>query len=593
MQITEPKGENGRVHLKLTEEPSSLLKLLSDLLTEESSLKESVNFQPLTVDAGVDSLLGAMLTDGSETLMPRIFDLCQEINFQTIQQFAAKRGWNDEYLQALKNICDEIHQLDPFAHRTTVQGMLNGHTKESSDRLLGKSFQQSMEELDAAGYKPPEVVINQDPHFAEFRPSFRNGEIRQVLIGGHSTLKTGYQFNMTNVSPLGLYNAIDLAPKRQEDNADLGDLRFAVVYGKAIERVKNTGTPLKHLQGDRELSVLGVFAISQQHAWPAISGELDNLSDVTDHAFLVTPWTSSRMTKTDLIASAKFAEVSIKSSEILCSQYTGDQLLVQQILGEDHGCKVTYETACLTLRKKADKYCEFNASEVQAQLAELSNAVKENEKFLETLKNQYYALLRTVNPSYTDRGLGMKLNAKNASQLTNEPADACDVRRQHRRIQGVIRRSKRKLEAFLREFQIFEIGVDQPTLVLLKGSPCHERTKIISFLKSCCKDYVSRWCIESGFELIEYQFPLHYYGNSSDTHVRCYVVQAIVFNAYRVAQILHIGATKPPNWRPWDPRKKLCCRRFSNSDRQSFTAKGYLLSLLHEALSNYFCRALN
>jgi hypothetical protein len=550
MQTTKPKEENGRDDLKLTEEASSVLKLLNGLLKEESKLKEDVHSQPLTVDAGVDSLLGAMLTDGSEELMPKIFILCQEVNFQTIQQLAAKRGWSDEYLQALKDICEEIHQLYPFAHRTTVQGMLNGHTKENSDRLLGESFQQSMEELEAAGYKPPEVVINQDPHFAKFKPSFRNGEIRQVLIGGHTTLKTGYQFNMTNVSPLGLYNAIDLAPKRQKDNADLGDLRFAVVYGKAIERVKNSGTILKHLQGDRELSVLGVFAISQQHTWPAISGELGNFAEVTDHAFLVTPWTTSRMTKADFIASTNFADISIKSSEILCSQYTGDQPLVNSILGEDHGCKIMYETACLTLQKQADKYCDFNAAEVQAQLAQLSNTVKENENLLESLKSQYYTLLRTVNPSYTDRGLGMKLNAKNANQLTNEPADACDVRWQHRRVQGVIRRSKRKLEAFLREFQIFEIGVDQATLALLKGPPCHERTKINSFLKSCCKDYGSRWCIESGFEIIEYQFPLHYYGNSSDTHVRCYVVQAIVFNAYRVAQILHIGATKPANWRP-------------------------------------------
>jgi hypothetical protein len=266
---------------------------------------------------------------------------------------------------------------------------------------------------------------------------------------------------------------------------------------------------------------------------------------------------------------------------------------VQRVLGEDHGCKVTYETACLTLRKKADKYCDFNVAEVQKQLAQLSDVVKENGILLESLKDQYYALLRSVNPSYTDRGLGMKLNAKNASQLANEPAKACDVRRQYRRAQGAVRSAKRKLDAFLREFQIFEIGVDQSTLNLLKGSPCCERKKIINFLKSCCKDYISRWCIESGFEIIEYQFPLHYYGYSSDTHVRCYVAQAIVFNSYRVAQILHIGASKPANWRPWDPKKKLCCRRFSISDRQSFTTKGYLISLLKESLNQYFCRALN
>ena len=44
-QITEPMGINNAVHLKLTEQHSSVLKLLSDLLQEESSLKKKVNFQ--------------------------------------------------------------------------------------------------------------------------------------------------------------------------------------------------------------------------------------------------------------------------------------------------------------------------------------------------------------------------------------------------------------------------------------------------------------------------------------------------------------------------------------------------------------------
>ena len=113
-QITEPMGINDAVHLKLTEQHSSVLKLLSDLLQEESSLKKKVNFQPLTVNAGIDNILGAMITDGSEKLMPQIYAMCQEINFQTLQQFAAKRGWNDEDLQELKSLCDEIQQLHPF-----------------------------------------------------------------------------------------------------------------------------------------------------------------------------------------------------------------------------------------------------------------------------------------------------------------------------------------------------------------------------------------------------------------------------------------------------------------------------------------------
>ncbi len=102
---------------------------------------------------------------------------------------------------------------------------------------------------------------------------------------------------------------------------------------------RNAGISLNHLQGDRELSVLGVFAISQQHAWPALSGELGKFTEFTDHAFLITPWTSTRITKADLITDSNFAAISIKPSEILCSQYTGDQPLVKQILGEDLDAK--------------------------------------------------------------------------------------------------------------------------------------------------------------------------------------------------------------------------------------------------------------
>ena len=38
------------------------------------------------------------------------------------------------------------------------------------------------------------------------------------------------------------------------------------------------------------------------------------------------------------------------------------------------------------------------------------------------------------------------------------------------------------------------------------------------------------------------------------------------FNSYRVAQIKHIGATKPANWRPWEPKNKTKCRRFDAKD---------------------------
>ena len=71
-----------------------------------------------------------------------------------------KLGMPTESLDLLAIACTEISELNPFAHRTTVQGMLNHQEKESSDQLLDKSFQQCIKELDAAGYKPDEIAIN-------------------------------------------------------------------------------------------------------------------------------------------------------------------------------------------------------------------------------------------------------------------------------------------------------------------------------------------------------------------------------------------------------------------------------------------------
>ncbi len=103
----------------------------------------------------------------------------------------------------------------------------------------------------------------------------------------------------------------------------------------------------------------------------------------------------------------------------------------------------------------------------------------------------------------------------------------------------------------------------------------------------------SRWCIETGYETIEYHFPIQYQGYSSDTHLRVFTIQTIVFNSYRVAQIKHIGATKPANWRPWEPKNKTKCRRFDAKDQRSFSTKTHLLGLLKESLEAYFCRALS
>ena len=60
----------------------------------------------------------------------------------------------------LADLCREVSELRPFAHRTTVQRMLNGHKKESSDQWLNRSFQQSVQELGEAGYTPDAVAVN-------------------------------------------------------------------------------------------------------------------------------------------------------------------------------------------------------------------------------------------------------------------------------------------------------------------------------------------------------------------------------------------------------------------------------------------------
>jgi hypothetical protein len=316
------------------------------------------------------------------------------------------------------------------------------------------------------------------------------------------------------------------------------------------------------------------------------------LIEFTKNVFLVTPWSSTRKSKAEVINGENFAEVFVNTSEFLRSQYAGDQPLVQQILGKDPGCKIPVETAVLVMRKQENKYIDFDPCDVNAQLSILTNALTFQEQLEETLTEEYYELLWKINPKYTERGIGMKLNSKNDNCLTNESTKAWTIRKQICSVQGKIRRCKQKREAFLREFQIFEIGVDKSCLDLLKGLPNTARSDLICLLKSAGKDYCARWCIESGFQIMEYQFPLHYHGSSSDTHVRCFVLQAMVFNSYRIAQIKHIGVKKPPNWRPWDPKNKGCCRQFRAKDRRTFSTKSYILELLHESLNNYFCRTL-
>jgi hypothetical protein len=185
----------------------------------------------------------------------------------------------------------------------------------------------------------------------------------------------------------------------------------------------------------------------------------------------------------------------------------------------------------------------------------------------------------------------MKLNSNRAGPLANEPAEAWGTRKQYQRAKRAGKALQQKRAAFLRTFQVFEVGADAAALALLKGQACRSRAQLASMLKACCKAYNSRWCIEFGYETIDYHFPLQFRGNSSDTHLRIYVVQGIVFNSYRAAQIKHVGASKPANWRPWDPKEKFRCRRLSAADLRGFSSKTYLLGLLKESMTEYFCRS--
>ena len=398
---------------------------------------------------------------------------------------------------------------------------------------------------------------------------------------------------MTNITPLGLYNAINSALKRQENKQDLGDLKHAEIFGTAIKRVKAADLNLVNLQADRALCVSGLFAISKAHAWPTASDEIGAMAEYLESVFLLTPWTSTQCSKADLMAREDFAEIMLSTSKILRDQYKGNQPLVQEILGPNPPCLVPVQTAICILRKQGDQFKKFSPPEVQQELAGLSEALETNENFIKTTQEAYFHLLLKVNPNYKERGLWMKLNSKRSVAIAGESEKAWQLRKQYNRAKNASKRLKQKRDAFLREFQAFEIGVDDAALDLLKGPSCKDRNRLVSFLKSICKHYASRWCIETGYETIEYHFPIQYQGYSSDTHLRVFTIQTIVFNSYRVAQIKHIGATKPANWRPWEPKNKTKCRRFDAKDQRSFSTKTHLLGLLKESLEAYFCRALS
>ena len=196
------------------------------------------------------------------------------------------------------------------------------------------------------------------------------------------------------------------------------------------------------------------------------------------------------------------------------------------------------------------------------------------------------------NSVLTPKGHQRKLNRKKKERQNNETHEAWMIRKEHRRAKVAVKRLRGERDAFLREFQVFEIGVGEPFLSILEGT--HDRTRhhLVAHLKKLCSQYGSRWCIESGFEMMKCHFPLKYKGRSSDTHVRIFILQCLIYNDFRVAQIKQIGATKPYNWKPWDPKNKNRCRRLSAKEQRMYSTRTYLLDRLGTSLNAYFCRAL-
>ena len=591
-QKKEPDHNKDGQYLNVSKDGAAFITLITEFLNEGSTLKKSVNHDDTTLLAAFNTLIGASLTSGSLEEIEPLYNLFSSIIIHQLQRLIIKYEWEEAYYNEFLDICNEFQALHPFAHRTTVQSMLNGHTKKNSDQWLGKSFQQNIEKLEVVGYKPDAVNVNLDPHFTDFKPNFKNGEIRQILIGGRTTLKTGYQLNLTNITPIGLFNAIDLAPKRQKDHKDLGDLRYALTFGKAFERLQAVDIQPANGQADRGLCRAGLFAISQKRIWPTVSGETGQLDSFLDSTFLFTPWKSTRKTKTDLILEEKFSEIMISTTHIPRDQYAGGQELVRNAFGIVSKCSIPISTVILTVQCREGKQVLFKPAEVQKNLQMHCEKLEITKNKVESLKNAYLSLPSANGRELKPKGLLMKLNNKKKSLLGNETQKAWEVRKEYKRTKQAIKRLQAKKNEFVREFQVFEIGVGEPFWSILKGPHTRERRKIINSLKKQCNQYGSRWCIESGFEVIECHFPLKYKGRSSDTHVRVFTLQCLMYNDFRVSQIKHIGATKPHNWRPVDPRDKSRCRRFTAAEQRMYSTRTYMLEKLGESLNTFFCRAL-
>ena len=419
-QNKEPNHNKDAQYLNVSEDGAALITLITEFLSEGSTLKKSVNHEDGTLLAAFNTIIGATLTSGSLEEIEPLYNLFSNIIIHQLQRSVIKYGWDKVHCDEFLEICDEFQAIHPFAHRTTVQSMLNGHQKKNSDQWLGKSFQQNIEKLEAVGHKPNTVNVNLDSHFTDFKPNFKNGEIRQILIGGRTTLKTGYQLNLTNITPIGLYNAIDLAPKRQKDHKDLGDLRYALTFGKAFERLQAVDIQPANGQADRGLCRAGLFAISQKHAWPTASGEIGQLDNFLNSTFLFTPWKSTRKTKTDLILEDNFSEIMISTSHIPRDQYTGGQELVHTAFGTVSKCKIPISTVILTVQCREGKKMSFKPAEVQKNLQIHCEKLEITKNRVESLKNEYLSLPSANGRDLKPKGLLMKLNNKKKSVLGNE-----------------------------------------------------------------------------------------------------------------------------------------------------------------------------
>ena len=129
-QIMEPILDNGREDLKLSNELSAILEMMSDILSEKSALKKNVDHSPATMMGGVNTILGAMITTGSLETMKQIYGVIRDVLLPLIQTQAKKQGMLPDSLDILAMICSQITELNPFAHRTTVQEILNHHEQD-------------------------------------------------------------------------------------------------------------------------------------------------------------------------------------------------------------------------------------------------------------------------------------------------------------------------------------------------------------------------------------------------------------------------------------------------------------------------------